>query len=309
MKKNVLFLFSCILLLNARIGSAQNLVPNPSFENYYNCPTTAGELYQCQSWTNFGWTPDYFNSCSPGTTVSVPTNQFGFQYAATGTAYCGFVNSAGGPAPPPEYLGATLLQPLLSGQKYFISAKFSFADGGCPTNRMGIGFSTVSYDSLNRPPVINIAALYTDSVISDTINWYVMQGSFIADSNYTNIIIGNFFNGPGCVATTYSSYYYVDDVCVSTDSLTCYATVGINEIKNEADFILFPNPFTDKINISLMANESVEVTFYDITARKIFHQSFRNSATLSTDQLEKGIYIYEVRSGNGLYKKGKIVKD
>jgi hypothetical protein len=102
------------------------------------------------------------------------------------------------------------------------------------------------------------------------------------------------------------SYYYIDAVVVSTDSLT---TVGVNEIKNNVELILFPNPFTDKINITAKRNELVEFILFDVTARKIFHESFTTSTSINTQQLAKGIYLYEVRNKNGVIKKGKVVKD
>lgn len=74
-------------------------------------------------------------------------------------------------------------------------------------------------------------------------------------------------------------------------------------------FFLFPNPFTDKINITVKRNELVEVSLYDVTSRKIVNQSFTNSTSINTEQLSKGIYIYEVRNKNGVIKKGKVVKD
>src|SRR4030095_10557831 len=116
MKKTTLIPVAAALLFSFD-SSAQNIVPNPGFESYSNCPSALGEVYKCQSWTTFGWNPDYFNACSSSPAVGVPQNNFGFQYAATGSAYCGFINSSGGPAPPQEYLGAALLQPLLAGQK------------------------------------------------------------------------------------------------------------------------------------------------------------------------------------------------
>jgi hypothetical protein len=93
-------------------------------------------------------------------------------------------------------------------------------------------------------------------------------------------------------------------------------SVGIKEILNREELILFPNPFSDKINITTKTNEPVEITLFDITSRKLLHQQFTNTLTLNTSHLSKGIYIYELRpvpfsSGNknGVIKKGKIVKD
>ena len=46
-----------------------------------------------------------------------------------------------------------------------------------------------------------------------------------------------------------------------------------------------------------------------ILSREILQQTFINSATLNTEQLARGLYLFEVRDKNGLCKKGKLVKD
>ena len=304
-KKSFLF----ILLFACGICNAQNLVPNPSFENYINCPATVDQFYPCQNWTSYGGLPEYFNSCSPGTDVSVPNNFIGFQYAATGNAYCGYVTASDWASMSREFIGAQLSQPLITGQQYFASLKISYTYFYCPTKKMGIRFSTIPFDSLNPPPINNNAMVYTDSIISDTTNWYQIKGSFIADSNYTYIIVGNFFNtGVGCAMGSYMSYYYVDDVCVSTDSLTCYSSVGIDENNNTEALLPYPNPFTTQLNITLANNQSSIIILYDITSRKLLEQTFFNSVSINTTQLESGIYFYEVLSGNKMVGKGKVVK-
>ena len=53
----------------------------------------------------------------------------------------------------------------------------------------------------------------------------------------------------------------------------------------------------------------VDIILYDIASRKVLQQQFYKSVSLSTEQLAKGIYLYEVRDRNGLYKKGKVVKN
>jgi para-aminobenzoate synthetase component 1 len=70
-----------------------------------------------------------------------------------------------------------------------------------------------------------------------------------------------------------------------------------------------PNPFSNKINITAKRNEIIEVNLFDVTSRKISNQSFTNSTSINTEQLTKGIYLYEVRIKNGVIKKGKVVKD
>lgn len=70
-----------------------------------------------------------------------------------------------------------------------------------------------------------------------------------------------------------------------------------------------PNPITDKLNVSVNNKELSEIFIYDIASRKLLQQKFTNSISLNTEQLTKGLYLYEVRGRNGLCKKGKVIKD
>jgi hypothetical protein len=165
-------------------------------------------------------------------------------------------------------------------------------------------------------PISNNSQVYTSIVETDTLNWANIQGSFVADSNYAYISIGNHYSDSNTTVQTmqavtfgYNAYYFIDDVCVSADSATCFSPVGIKEVKNTDNFNLFPNPFSDKINITVKRNELIEVNLFDVTARKIFSQSFTTSTSINTEQLAKGIYLYEVRNKNGVIKKGKVVKE
>jgi hypothetical protein len=72
---------------------------------------------------------------------------------------------------------------------------------------------------------------------------------------------------------------------------------------------IYPNPFTNMLNVSLIENEKAEIIIYDLSARKILHQKFANSLLLNTEQLSKGLYIYEIRFENGNNINGKVVKN
>jgi hypothetical protein len=91
----------------------------------------------------------------------------------------------------------------------------------------------------------------------------------------------------------------------------CYPQIGENilEAIKENEFVLYPNPFEDKLNISVKENGQAEIILYDILSRRLSQKKFTNSTTLNTEQLAKGIYIYEVRNKNGVIQNGKIVKE
>jgi hypothetical protein len=89
----------------------------------------------------------------------------------------------------------------------------------------------------------------------------------------------------------------------------CYPSgVGIPELNKNEEFILFPNPFQNKINIVTNRNEQIELILYDILSKKLFNQEFTNTTFINTEQLANGIYIYELRNKNGVLVTGKVIK-
>lgn len=249
--KPILFLLLPILITNASTAQ-MNLVPNSSFEDTVYCPPGSNQLNACKHWLNFGNTPDYFNACTP---YSLPNSNPGFQYAHTGNAYTGAIffrrtNLATGPNYR-EPMGVELLSPLTVGIKYYVSffavnAEVNFGSIAC--DKLGVNFYTNVFGTCCQPPLTNTAKVYTDSILTDTLNWTKISGSFIADSAYQYLCISNFFNdvNTDTLATSpfpTEAYYYIDDVCVSTDSVYNQTWTGINQTDNTHNSIsIFPNP-------------------------------------------------------------------
>ena len=233
--KKILFESMLFITLNV---SGQNLVPNPNFEQYTICPTNWFQISNCIFWDSNRETPDYLHTCSSSNNISPPNCFYGFQYPHSGNAYAGFYTLAKSPQNNKEFIGSQLLSTLTIGQKYYIT--FYVNRGGqnqavIASNKIGVKFSTIPYSDTNPAPINNTAHFYTDSIITDTAKWTKISGSFIADSAYSYIIIGNFFDDSNTDTITYSigsidvAYYYLDDICVSTDSLYCENWLGIKE--------------------------------------------------------------------------------
>ena len=56
------------------------------------------------------------------------------------------------------------------------------------------------------------------------------------------------------------SYYYVDDICVSVDSMACSMKTNVQELRYNEDIKIYPNPSTQFLtlefeNINLMNHE------------------------------------------------------
>ncbi|MEP7129428.1 MAG: hypothetical protein ABI729_11195, partial [Chitinophagales bacterium] len=167
--------------------TAQNLVTNPSFEDTVACSTYADNIADAQGWFSCAWSPDYFNPCGNLSVpyIGVPINVGGHQTPYDGNAYAGIVTYTNYfPFPYRECIGVHLLDKLIPGYKYYVSAFVSRADTfelDCATNGIGFRFSINPYSIFNPVPVDNYSAVHTDSIIISKTNWTRIEGNFIAD--------------------------------------------------------------------------------------------------------------------------------
>lgn len=86
------------------------------------------------------------------------------------------------------------------------------------------------------------------------------------------------------------------------------AGIGMPEHASSFSISVFPNPVTDKLNITADSKALLEIILYDITSGKIMQQRFSNHVSLNTASLAKGIYFYELRNMNRVIKAGKVIK-
>jgi len=93
------------------------------------------------------------------------------------------------------------------------------------------------------------------------------------------------------------------------DSVLYTAISKNNQSISEQKLTLYPVPFKDELNILTDESMNLEFTLYDLLSRKLLQQEFKNSLKLSTGNIEKGIYIYQVRNKGKVIKSGKVVRD
>jgi hypothetical protein len=249
---NILFLIAFIFFTTPSVGQL-NLVPNPSFEDTVSCPSFLDNML-VQDWSSFGNSSDYYNGCSV-TGMNVPNAVFGYQPAHTGTAFCGVATYFKGNSVLTnnyrEFIGAQLLNSLQIGTRYYFSFYAVSAQNGVGyfSNNIGLRFFTNPYSKINPAPLDNFAHIKLDTLLTDTVNWHKISGSFIADSNYQYVAIGNFFdylNTDTLVYITFPqcAYSYIDDVCVTTDSIYNESWTGLRDVEPN-EVLIWPNPVQD----------------------------------------------------------------
>ncbi len=212
-------LFTTLLFCYSFI-SAQNLVPNYSFENIVKCTTGEGEFNgYIDDWT--GQTCSlaclclYTHQC-PGDSAdggSVPYNFFdgtyySFQYAHSGVSYCSLLTFVSGGANDTvypygsdpsysnqrNYLQAALISSLNSGVKYYVTFYVNLTNGAWYScSNIGAYFSNSAPAFSSSGNVLSDIPQVTNDPkkqeLTDTLNWMKISGSFIATGGEKYITI------------------------------------------------------------------------------------------------------------------------
>ncbi|MBA3985910.1 MAG: gliding motility-associated C-terminal domain-containing protein [Flavobacteriales bacterium] len=269
-KTNFIFV---ILIIASPILLAQNLVPNPSFEDTISCPVYNSNLTDCAEWYSpIGTTPDYFNSCGIGD-VGVPNNFNGYQLPRTGNAYCGmYVGNPG--LDWLEYIQVQLKNPMIIGNTYEFKMYVNLADKSkYTTDAIGALFSAfpvMPFSSIiiQTPQVLNTPGNF----ITDNHGWTLIKQTFIADSVYKYVTIGNFFSyvNTSLLITGFNSprppYFYIDDVSLVPVNLLCLGD-SISLVSEGDSLFAWAESSNPGIIISndtiLKVSPVVNTTYYD----------------------------------------------
>lgn len=231
--------FIVVLFAIIAIGSfGQNLVPNPSFEEFYILPNSfsgSTKDFNLPGWNspNKG-TPDQFHS-SCLFNCDVPDNWAGRSYAHTGKGYVG-IFVAGRQRNNKcyrEYIQCTLTESLKKGKVYSLEFYFKLSSYSVySSDRIGLALT----DSLEAIP--NDQAISMKPIISvirspyDAGNWELASLLYTANGGESNLIIGNFFDDENTsiveIPFRYgksemlsgSAYFYIDDVRVICNDST-----------------------------------------------------------------------------------------
>ncbi|MFN7603169.1 MAG: hypothetical protein ACK5R0_17425, partial [Bacteroidota bacterium] len=229
-----LLMFLCGSLADV---NAQNLVPNPSFENYKKLPCRLNEFFiqdVLENWiqpiptTSDYWRTDIVINCDLNPSRINRQTRTGNAIAGiiTASIFKDFKNEY------KEYLEVKLNRPLVKnkfycGEFYTYNANtvmFGSSDI-LESNNLSMGFSDslVFYPvSINPPDNLTYplwVKITEPKVIPTDNQWHRVEGCFVADKNYQYLLIGNFnsINQTRVIRKTFgndfaSAYHFIDDV-------------------------------------------------------------------------------------------------
>ncbi|MEM7486507.1 MAG: SprB repeat-containing protein [Bacteroidota bacterium] len=216
-----------LAVLSAFIGKGQNLVPNPSFEEFDVCPPSTINTITTPRIRDFirywqdppssvatGPSSDYSHLCSENYNSTI--------VSATGAGHMGIFVRAGS-SEYREYLQVRLLAPLCNGHTYEV--KFKLADRDYTqfnVDRIGAHFSLNAVSSPADGFNINVTPQVTTPAgqfINNENNWREFTMNFVNTGGGEEwLTIGNFFNNANTNTQNgsgfFGGYIYIDDVSV-----------------------------------------------------------------------------------------------
>ena len=225
--------FICLIIIFLPLsGNSQhllsgNLVINPSFEQYIQCPWGMAQIPFAFPWSDClggGGSTDYYNYC---TSNSGLLGLLSNQNPRTGLGMAGFAlygswiyhNYR-------EYISGELYYSLVQDKRYcgeLYTSLGNYCKGA--VENMGMFFSADTlwnFDTIGTQPGLfstNPQIENHKGIIYDTVNWVKVNGSFIANGGEKYLVIGNFKDNlhTNYLEVSYgavSPYYFIDDVSV-----------------------------------------------------------------------------------------------
>lgn len=251
--------FKFVLIISVSLygfGSyAQNLVPDPGFENWNN--TAGGWLGPLFDYWEANGTPDHHHEANPIgnnlTSADPNCTLTGSNFSGCGSVYAGqgclgFWMGGGGTGTR-EWAATSLTSPTVAGECYRVSfwvqSKKNNWQSGVQSwiDGVGVMFSNDATPQFNPSTVdyttITNTYVASDSVIMDTI-WHYIEMQYVADAAYSNIFIGVMGNW-GDLNTTYmwsssssvGPYFWLDELTVEPLTNCCINTFDLEQSTNE----------------------------------------------------------------------------
>ncbi len=134
-------------------------------------------------------------------------------------------------------------------------------------------------------------------------NYIVLTKTIPLNNENSILLVGTSFNFRKQTQLRQRDIYIV-----RLDSLGNIATGLPPELLAENDFLLYPNPGSDYLQVSLPNASSGRFALYDMQGRLIEWQLFRQHLQINTAGLPAGIYIYRISDEKERQHFGKWIK-
>lgn len=326
LKTGFLLLFAIIGFTFTGFSQVENMVLNPSFEEYDKCPQSYTFMDQSHRlipyWTYPTFTtPDYFNRCSNGE-VKVPNNFAGVSQPKSGDGYMGAILS-GSDRDFREYLQGTLSKPMEKGQRYCVSFWYKLASGSkFAVDQLSVYFVQEQVANSNKTFLNYKAQLNNQEglFLDNTEEWQQFCQIYTAKGGESFFLVGNFknYDHTNYVVTGKDTqnkkgkkyaYYFFDDFEIRPliDCNVCACVPkGMETVVIDSSYTGGVDPVTGQVRkIENDGIISIGISGGTPPYNIIWSNGQRNVQRITG--LPAGKYTYEVTDQNNCRAKGTIV--
>jgi hypothetical protein len=270
-------------------STAQNLVPNPSFESISNCPSGLSQITNATGWDRPNGaitTPDLLHSCAStlGTcAVSLPGlgALAGTLLAHNGAAASGIITQYDACPNCREYIQIRLTAPLVVGTTYRVEYYVSCS----PNSKYETdGLDCFIGGNISQPgnqPIISTIPQISSPIITKNMGWTLISRTYTALGGEEYLTIGNFVDdaatnsnivaGAGCALANLGGYYLIDDVSVEVDVLLdmTLKVLEVNSINKNNSYLKWDLGDIGNYENLVIEHSTDGITFSEIAELKI----------------------------------------
>lgn len=222
MSRNAIFSLFGILSLGT-ICSAQNLVPNPGFEDRSACPTAVGQFNgYVLNWQGANTATTDYSGCGFTGNSSIGN------VPSLGTSSAGIWGGAGHPSCPgtayAEAVRTNLISPMVFGTPYEVEFRVRVDPQGSSTANSNdcMDFGVYFYNTSSPPPMTgwcchSVTPQYAVSGSAIPRGPYATFSTNIVAGNWNAVIVGAFCNANTSSCTNYATsrmYFNLDEIMV-----------------------------------------------------------------------------------------------
>jgi hypothetical protein len=181
--------------------------------------------------------------------------------------------------------------------------------------------SGIMGDSISGTVAPSISVIHNDDdgEMADSIKlWSGKVGSH-GDPTIISMIKGSntLFFTDNSIITDDTTKYYLAEI-VQTDGqrivtspiwYTKRSFVGVKEYKEDLNFIMFPNPVNNRLNVSTGYNGKYCIEIWDVSGKTIFKENYSlPDATINTSEFAKGFYSIKISSESFTRTKKLVIE-
>jgi OOP family OmpA-OmpF porin len=266
-------------LFTVQMIEAQNLVPNPGFELFFECPDRIGQIDRAKFWYsgNTG-TPEYFRLNCPIDEIS----------PHAGRGYAGLI-LFGDYEKAIEYIGTELNEELKADHLYCLSFHIQARESFMYIDQVGVSLSNTKKQLGHWHPIYLSPQLESAAgkPIVPQLGWHKVESIYRASGGEKFLLLGNFKPSEQHIVHVneysshmragWDSYYFIDDVSVIElgEGETCHTikkiTQDLEEVSSVRDTIVvffFSDVFelteVEKNNIRSMLGGATNVRILEL---------------------------------------------